>query len=321
MRNGTQIEFQNFSNLDDSIISSEEFSNFRFLGIGKPTKKQLERQAKRKQVRAENKEERKHMNLGQKLLNLSQKFNPAAAVPRSSALVGVRFNVFGIATRLYPAFLSDAELKARNFDLNNAKKARDAWEKVKKVWIGLGGGTASLKKAIMNGYDKPIFKTKKAKARKEKEKQGKFDGDDFMYSDYTGAEEAAAYISIGLALLGAVSGAIGKAGASKNPYAEGTPEAQKYNASLSEAGSDAQAPPVTPEQQAEVNKIADAARKDAAEGKGLDETGEKAMDESSDSENGDGKILGMSKPVFWTVTGIVAAAAIGFTIWKLKKKK
>ena len=46
-------------------------------------------------------------------------------------------------------------------------------------------------------------------------------------------------------------------------------------------------------------------------------------DESSDSENGgeEKKILGMSKPIFWTVTGIVAAAAIGFTIWKLKKKK
>ena len=259
------------------------------------------------------------MNLGQKLLNLSQKFNPAAAVPRSSALVGVRFNIFGIATKLYPAFLTEQELKARNFDLENAKKARDAWEKTNKVLIALGGGTASLKKSIMKGYDKPIFKTKKVKARKEAESKGKFDGDDFMYSDATGYDEAAVagYISLGISILGAVSAAISKTGASKNPYAAGTPEAQKFDASLTEAGSDAQSQPLTPEQQAEVNKIADAAKKDAAEGKGLDESGESGGSESSGDKD---KILGMSKPVFWTVTGIVAAAAIGFTIWKLKKK-
>lgn len=320
---------------DDNVVANnmdEDYSNFRFLGIGKPTKKQLERQEKRKDRREATKQEFKGLKKGQKLLNITQKFNPAAAIPRSSALVGVRFNVFGIATKLYPALLTQEELKSRNFNLENAEKAKKAWEKVKKIWIGLGGATPALEQAIRNGYDKPVFKTKNVKKRQEAEKKGKFDGDYYMdiyfdgnyddeneYSQYTGAEEAAAYISIGLAILGGVSSAISAVGAKKNPYNEGTPEYAKIQAQEAVM----EAPPLTTQQQQEIKQVEEAAKKDAEAGKGLDNTTaeqvEQAAREAEPTEEGD-KILGMSKTTFWIVTGVVAASAIGFIIWKMKKK-
>lgn len=297
------------TNMDERVVRSvslandEEYSNFQLFGIGKPTQKQIVRREKRKVKRAKVKEEFKNLNFGQKLLNLSQKFNPAAAIPRSSALVGVRFNVFGIATKLYPALISEEELKSRNFNLDNAEKARGAWEKVKKIWIGLGGATPALEQAIKNGYDKPVFKTKKAKARKESEK-AKFEGDD-EYSDYTGAEEAAAYISLGLTVLGAVSAAISKQGANKNPYNAGSPQAATVDVAAMES------PELTSEQKAELDRIAAVAAEDIKKGKGLD-----AGDNDSDD-----KILGMSKPVFWVGISVIGLSAIGLTIWLIKKNK
>lgn len=283
-----------------SFDNSEEYSGFQLFGIGKPSAKQIERRKKRKEKHEAVKKEFKGLSLKDKLLNLSQKFNPAAALPRSSALVGVRVNVFGIATRLYPALLTEQELKSRNFNLENAKKSREAWEKVKKVWIGLGGATPALEKAIRNGYDKPVFKTKKAKARKEAEKQGSFDAGvyELEFSNYTGAEETAAYISIGISLLAAISAAIGKSGASKNPY---------DNKQIDTEGMDSTE--LTPDQKAELERVAQAAADDLAKGKGLDS-----------GDDSDDKILGLPKAAFWIGTSLLAVGAVALTIYFVKRR-
>ena len=64
-------------------------------------------------------------------------------------------------------------------------------------------------------------------------------------------------------------------------------------------------PPVNQE---ELNKTLEQAKEDMAKG------GDPMGDESYD------KILGMSKPIFWTVTGLVSVAIIGLVIWKVKGK-
>jgi hypothetical protein len=256
------------------------------------------------------------MSLSERLLNLSQKYNPAAAIPRSSALMATRLNLFGIATKLYPALLTDAELKARNFDLANAVKARHAWEKVKKIWNGLGGGSASLAKSIRKGYDKPIFKTKRAKARKKHE-TAKFDGDE-EYSNFDPYSDVAiaAYISLGVSLLGMVSGAISKSGASKNPYNANSPQA---NLAVANGSVGAGAPPVTPEQQAQVDKVAQVASEDLRQGKGLDEhTG--LQEELDKVEKENNTILGMPKTAFYIGVSLLSVALIGLVIWKVRKK-
>ncbi len=57
----------------------------------------------------------------------------------------------------------------------------------------------------------------------------------------------------------------------------------------------------------ELNRLLEQAKADADKG------GDPMDEEVSD------KILGMSKPVFWTITGLVSAAIIGLVIWKIKK--
>ncbi len=172
-------------NTPDELISQkpviqahriELYSNFKSKEERK--KKQSERKAHRKEKRAAAKEERKGMGLGKRLLNLSQKANPAAIVPRSSFLLGLRVNIFGISRRLYPATLTEAELIKKGFDVENARKAKEVIEKkFAPVWAALGGRKISLYENIKKGFAKPIFKTKKVKAMQKQIKENEAKAD------------------------------------------------------------------------------------------------------------------------------------------------
>lgn len=179
-----------------SSFLDESFSNFKSKEERKKKRTQRkEKRAAKKTRRIEKrkiaKEERKNMTLAQKLLNLSQKANPAAVVPRSSFLLALRVNLFGISRRLYPATLTDEEIKKKGLDPENAKRAKDVIEnKFAKVWLGLGGRKISLYENIKKGFDKPIFKTKKIKEAKKKikeaeensSKKSSFDGGNTLYN-------------------------------------------------------------------------------------------------------------------------------------------
>lgn len=109
---------------------------------------------------------------------ITQKFNPAAAVPRAAGLALVRLNWMGIARKLYPAFLTEEQLKAKNYNLENAKILRSVWnEKVKPFWENLGGDVSALKKATMQGFNKPVFKTKKVVDAKRQEQRSSANGE------------------------------------------------------------------------------------------------------------------------------------------------
>jgi hypothetical protein len=161
--------------------------------------------------------------------NLGLTGNPIIAIPRSAALAGFRLNIFGIASRLYPAFLNEETLKKYNFDIENAKKAKESWEKISNFWQDkLGGDKKKLQEAISGAWNKPIFRTKKAKARKESTSNLI---DEIQYSNAEAATATAisAYVSLGLSVVGAVAKMIT---ASRNPYAKGSPENQQFNKDL-----------------------------------------------------------------------------------------
>ena len=306
---------------------NEEYSNFKFLGIGKESAKQKTRREARKKRQKEAKEQRKKMPFGKRFVNVFQKYNPAVAVPRSSALVGLRVNIFGIATKLYPALLTQEELIKRKFDLENAKKAKVAFDKVDKFWLSMGGSSAGLKNAIEKAYSKPIFKTKKAKARKAHEKavssfdaiyedevldtfSSRINGDEqYSYFDPYSDVAIGAYISLGLSLLGMVSSFISKSGAKKNPYVEGSAEAKKLDEQLKTA--DIEAPTVTPEQVEELKKLQGLAQEDLDKGLGLDE---------STGELESNTILGMPKPAFYIGLGLLVLVGGYFAYKKFIKK-
>ena len=306
---------------------NEEYSNFRILGIGKLSSKQKARREAFKRKRKEAKEERKKMSFGNRFINIFQKYNPAVAVPRSSALVGLRVNIFGIATKLYPALLTQEELVKRKFDLENAKKAKIAYDKVNKFWLSMGGSSVTLNDAIKQAYHRPIFKTKASQKRKAHEKSVSFDAisedeildtfssiinGDEQYSNFDPYSDLAIgmYISLGLSLLGMVSNMITKSGAKKNPYAEGSPESKKLDDQLKTAVTEA--PPVTEKQVEELKKLEGLAKEDLNKGLGLDE--------STGALESKKTILGMPKPVFWIGVGVIAIVGGYFAYKKFIKK-
>jgi predicted esterase len=193
----------------------------------KSTKEQV--QAAGKNIKKTTEEIVKNEELNKIARHLALTGNPAIAVPRSAALAGFRVNIFGMASRLYPAFLNEEQLKKYNFDIENAKKAKESWEKISNFWEQkLGGDKKKLQEAISGAWNKPIFRTKKAKARKESTSSFIYELGYSNAEAYSGAA-IAAYITLGLSVIGAISKMIT---ASKNPYSNGSPENQRFSQDL-----------------------------------------------------------------------------------------
>jgi hypothetical protein len=205
------------------------------------------------------------------------------AMPRLGVLAGARLNIFGMSTRLYPALISEADAKARHFNLENRKKAIAGWEKAVKIWKNVGGcgDIGVLEKAIRQGYDKPVFKTKKVKLRQAQENG--FDGEIHFNTD-AGVSEA--LIIGGISIITSIIGAIAKSGASKNPY---------DGKSIDTSGMEE--PALTPELQKQLEQL---------------EELEKLEKQKED------KFLGMPKPVGITVA-IVGGLLLAFGGYKLYK--
>lgn len=343
------------NSVDGYYENEEEFSGFQLFGIGKETDAQKARKKKRKEaiertkknlrdagktIQTTVREIGKNSNLKKVVKGVFLTYNPAVAIPRSSALVAFRFNLFGISSRLYPAFLDEAALKKGNFNVENAEGAKRAWDMVSNFWEDkLGGDKEKLREAISGAWNKPIFHTKKSNARQRS--TGSFDGsfedyfdgsleeheylsaigffdgslDEHKYSNVTGepysSVAVAGYITAGLSIISGLVGLLGKAGAKKNPYNEGSAEAQGFDNQLQQGGTP---PPVN---QAEMNKIIAAAASDKAKGLGLDSGEEEEDEEGGESSD---KIMGIPKVGFYVGVSVLAVAAIGLTLWKLKKK-
>jgi hypothetical protein len=280
------------------------------------------------------KEDRK--KLSRRILNLVAKYSPLALV-RAGVLAGIRVNIFGIARKLYPALLSEDELKRRNFNLENAKKAKEALKKVENFYFKIGGRSDSLIEVIKKGYDKPIFRTKKFKKIKSKENLSfsSFDDNDIIlnnkcddfeiefssnfnhydldlpiiekeYSNVAGADDAGliTIISSGLTALGAIAAMI-KGLVKDNPYNEGTPEFDKVQKDIDSANKEGEndIPNVDTK---ELKKLEEQAKNDKEE------------DEKNLLENYD-KILGIPKTTFWILSGLLGLSILGFSIYAIKK--
>jgi hypothetical protein len=315
-------------------LLEENFSNFRLFGIGKETEAQKKRRAKVKKafqdagknikqttkdagknIKQTTKEIKENKNLKKGLKNVFLTYNPAIAIPRSSALLAFRVNLFGISSRLYPAFLDEESLIKYNFNLENAKNAKKAWETVANFWEDkIGGDRNKLKEAISGAWNKPVFKTKKSQARK-RSTSGYYGEED--YSNYTdgGASAIAGYISAGLSVVGGIVKIISDKGAKKNPYNEGSPEAQSFENQM--AG---EVPPTINQEQ--LNAIIASAQSDKAKGLPKDDTGIDLSDANSDNDtSSDDKILGMPKTAFWIGVGAIVLIGGYFGYKKFIAKK
>lgn len=286
------MDTQNIELLDKSLIN-DTYSNFRLFGIGKPTQKQIERKAVRVERRADEKKEFRQGNIFDKAKVIVRKvvrFNPAVAPMRAGALAGIRLNIFGIAIRLYPAFLTPEQAKSKRISVDSIEPAKQAWTKVTKFWKGIGGNVVTLENTIKGAWNKPILKwTKKNKARLANGVDGNIS--DYEYNNVTGAEEVLSAISIGLPILTSIVGLIKVA--KKNPLEKSNPDLENV---------EVPAPTMTDEQ---LQKLAE----DIKDG-GVPADGED-----------DDKILGIPKVAFWIGVGAIVLVGGYFGYKKFIAKK
>ena len=88
-------------------------------------------------------------DVGKKVLNVVNKVNPAFVPIRAALLAAVAKNVAGIGEKLAGGYMTEADARRLDVDLNVWKKHVEAREKFEKKWEAFGGSKDALKKAAM----------------------------------------------------------------------------------------------------------------------------------------------------------------------------
>lgn len=90
-------------------------------------------------------------NLLHKVMNFTNKANPATAILRAGVLAAMKLNVFKIAQRLKYAYLTDEQANAQGIDMSKFPKLKTVRTKIEKIFYDAGGNIDNLKGAILNG--------------------------------------------------------------------------------------------------------------------------------------------------------------------------
>jgi hypothetical protein len=83
---------------------------------------------------------------------------PITAINRAGLLVVMKINLFGMATRLYPAMFKEREWKDAGFRIDNAKRSVTAYDRIAKLFKNIGGDVKNLDKNIIKGSSRRIQK-------------------------------------------------------------------------------------------------------------------------------------------------------------------
>ena len=84
-------------------------------------------------------------------LHLTNRLNPATTLIREGVLLSMKLNLFKVAQRLKYGYLSDADAKKKEIDMNKFSKLKKIKEKIEKIFYDAGGKPENLKKAILTG--------------------------------------------------------------------------------------------------------------------------------------------------------------------------
>lgn len=213
------------------------------------------------------------------------KVNPITLAGRGASIVAIsQLNLFGFATRMYPAFASGTELQ--KYKPESVEATRQAWVRISKAWKNLGGDPDKLKQAIINGRNKKIHKEPKAS---------------LTGAEIVGIVTASATVVGGL--LAVLNTVLKNRGASKDPFKSGQAP-QDFKTELDSGALDFTPDPNDPVIDSETGDWIDP------------ETGKKIDPKTGRFED---EIFGMNKYLFY---GLVTASVIGgiLLIRKLVKK-
>jgi len=95
-------------------------------------------------------------DVGKKVLNVVNKANPAFVPIRAALLAAVAKNVAGIGEKLAGGYMTEADARRLDVDVNVWKKHVEAREKFEKKWEAFGGSKNALKKAAMKKGAKAV---------------------------------------------------------------------------------------------------------------------------------------------------------------------
>lgn len=101
---------------------------------------------------------------GSKVLNLVTKLNPLTIAIRNGLRVLFALNFKGASSAIANGYLSEAEAKAKNLDMDRWKKQHDQIEKIGAIFYKMGGNRSRLEKSIKNGAKRKALFTKNPKA-------------------------------------------------------------------------------------------------------------------------------------------------------------
>jgi hypothetical protein len=225
-----------------------------------------------------------------KLWHNVKKYNPSLALARNGALLGIKINIFGLASRLYPAMISESDAKSKKIKVSAIAKAKPSLEKARKFWEKMGGKPSAIENAIKKGARHRITKMNKTSG---------VDGEteiEFLSEDFSNFEPVTtgAAITAGMTLLTAILHMVNKSGAEKNPFeGESGDQFDKDNVDSPEGTTDEKA----------LADLAAKAEADKAAGLPLDDDGEG------------------NKKLIYIGIGVAALALIGGAIWYFKRKK
>lgn len=89
--------------------------------------------------------------IGQGIRIINRFVNPVTILLRNGFLLAMKINLLNVAGRLRFAYLTDAQAKERNMNLDSLKKVRSVKDRAETVYWQAGGKKANLKKAILSG--------------------------------------------------------------------------------------------------------------------------------------------------------------------------
>lgn len=93
----------------------------------------------------------KFKNIAKKVLNVTNKVNPATAVLRAGILASMKVNIMKVAEKLKWAYLSEDEARKKGADMSKFAKLKKVLYKIEQIFYTAGGKPENLKKAILSG--------------------------------------------------------------------------------------------------------------------------------------------------------------------------
>ena len=98
--------------------------------------------------------------IGKGIKNAAKKIvqhSPLVMAARGGFLLAMKMNLFGMAKKLYPGYMSDAELKANGISAEEGARVRQAVAKIEQDFEKKGGKKDKLKNAIVEGRAKKKY--------------------------------------------------------------------------------------------------------------------------------------------------------------------